>query len=135
MWTCPKCKRVFHRTKQQHSCASKSLKEHFRNKKDAFLLYGHLLKTIRRDVGKVKEISLPCCIHLFGSYDFLAVLPKKDGVLEIRFALDRKLKNKRIFAAVPVSKSSYKNCLTIQSSKNINPEFIEWLRASYQLKT
>ena len=64
----------------------------------------------------------------------MAILPKKDGVLELRFALDRKLKSKRIFACVPLSKNSYKNCLLIKSPKDINAELISWLKQSYNLK-
>ena len=134
MWTCPKCNRIFRREKQQHSCAAKPLNEHFKNKHEAYLLYQKLLKAIGTKVGKFKVLSIPCCIHLFGNYDFMAILPKKDGRLEIRFALNRKLKSKRIFACVPLSSKSYKNCLSIKSTSDINPELIKWLKESYCLK-
>jgi hypothetical protein len=134
MWTCPKCKREFKRAKQQHTCATKPLNEHFKNKYEAYLLYQKLLKAIGSKIGKIKVLSIPCCIHLFGNYDFMAILPKKDGVLELRFALNRKLTGKRITACVPLSASSYKNCLTIESAKDIDSELLKWLKESYHLK-
>ncbi|MBU2229338.1 hypothetical protein KJ810_02945, partial [Patescibacteria group bacterium] len=125
MWICEKCKRTFQREKQQHTCATKPIEEHFVNKHEAYLLYQKLLKTIGSKVGKIKVLSIPCCIHLFGNYDFMAILPKKDGVLEIRFALGKKLVSKRITACVPLSLKSYKNCLLINSAKDIDSELIK----------
>lgn len=78
-------------------------------------------------------ISLPCCIHLFGTYDFLAALPKKDR-LEIRFTLDRKLNDPRVIHCVPVSATLFKNCLDISKTEEISGELLEWLGESYHLK-
>ena len=133
-WTCPKCNRVFRRTKQQHTCATKPLNDHFVNKYEAYKLYQELLKQIGSKVGKIKVLSIPCCIHLYGNYDFIAILPKKDGIIELRFALDRKLKSKRIFATVPLSSTNFKNCLLIKSTQDINAELINWLKESNGLK-
>lgn len=79
-------------------------------------------------------LSIPCCIHPYGKYDFMAILPKKDGVLELRFALGRELKEKRITARIPLSSKTYKNCLFIKSPSDINPELLKWLKESYNLK-
>lgn len=135
MWTCPKCERIFERAKQQHTCATKPIEEHFVNRHEAYLLYQKLLKNIGSKVGRFKVLSIPCCIHLFANYDFMAILPKKDGVLELRFALDKKLVSKRITACVPLSFKSYKNCLLINSAKDIDSELIKWLEESYSLKS
>jgi hypothetical protein len=85
------------------------------------------------NIGKVKIISLPCCIHLFGKYDFLAALPKRDG-LEIRFVLNRVLNGPRLTQSVPMSSSVFKNCFEITSEKEIDNEFVGWLTESYHLK-
>lgn len=133
MWTCPKCHRIFEKTKQMHSCHKVELAMHFKNKEKAKELFDYLREEIEKKIGKCKIISLPCCVHLFGKYDFLAVLPKKDK-LEIRFALDKKLNNKRIKIAVPVSAKSYKNCIEVQDKKEIDEELFNWLKLSYNLK-
>ncbi len=102
MWTCPKCERIFEKTGQMHSCRKISLEEHFKNKEKAKEIFDYLFETVNQEIGKCKIISLPGCIHLFGNYDFLAALPKKDS-LEIRFSLNRKLENPRVIQAVLVS--------------------------------
>lgn len=132
MWTCTKCKRIFEKAKQPHSCQKISLREHFKNKEKSEKLFDYLVEQVN-NIGKVKIISIPCCIHLFGKYDFLATLPKKDG-LEIRFALNRVLNSSRLKQSVPMSTNVFKNCFEITSEKEIDDEFIGWLKESYHLK-
>src|SRR3989304_8709597 len=125
MWTCPKCERIFQKSKQPHSCHKIPLEEHFKNKEKAKKLFDYLVKEINSKIGKCKIISIPCCIHLFGHYDFLALLPKKDK-LEIRFALDRKLDSPRLKQSVPVSTKFFENCIDIKTTEDINKKLIQW---------
>jgi len=131
MWTCQKCGRVFEKENQPHSCKKVPLEDHFANKTKAKELFDYLFLTVNEEIGRSKTISLPCCIHLFGVYDFLAALPKKDG-LEVRFALGRKLVKAKM--SVPISATTYKNCFDIFSTNQFNREFIGWLKESYHLK-
>ncbi len=133
MWTCIKCGRIFEKAKQPHSCNKIPLEQHFKNKDKAKGLFECLVEQINKKVGECKIISIPCCIHLFGNYDFLAVLPKING-LEIRFGLDRKLENSRLKQSIPVSLKSYKNCVDVNSKKEIDEELIRWLKEAYHLK-
>jgi len=133
MWVCFKCDRIFWKANQPHSCNRVSIESHFANKEKARDLFNSLLNRIEKDIGKCKIVSLPCCIHLFGSYDFLAVLPKKDG-LEIRFALNRKLNTSRLKVSVPMSTNVFKNCFNICGEQGIDIEFMGWLKESYHLK-
>jgi len=134
MWTCKKCGRIFKKAKQPHSCRKVPLEQHFKNKDKAKELFDHLVKRIEKEIGKVKIISIPCCVHLFGKYDFLAALPKKDR-LEIRSALDRELKTPRLKTSVPMSSKVFKNCFDICLKKEIDDEFVGWLKESYHLKS
>lgn len=131
MWTCAKCGRIFEKEGQPHSCKKVPLEQHFTNKNKAKELFEYLVKLVNEKIGKSKIISLPCCVHLFGSYDFLAALPKKD-LLEVRFALDRKLAKAKV--CVPISAKTYKNCFNISSKDQFDSEFISWLEKSYHLK-
>ena len=130
MWSCPKCERVFEKTKQPHSCKKVPLEQHFRNKEKAKELFDLLVKAVGRESGEVKVISLPCCIHLFGKYDFLAILPKKEK-LEIRFSFDRKLNSPRLNQAVLMSANVIKNCVEIATAEEIDKELLGWLDESY----
>lgn len=130
MWTCPKCQRIFKKTGQPHSCHNVPLEQHFRNKEKAKELFDKLVKIINHKIGECKIISLPCCIHLFGKYDFLAALPKKNG-LEIRLGLKRKIDSPRLKQCVPMSAKVFKNCFEISSKEDIDGELMEWLKESY----
>jgi len=133
MWTCTKCGRVFKRTNQQHSCKSIPIEQHFENNLLAKDLFDFLLKKIRTQIGKCSIISLPCCIHLYGSYDFLAILPHKDR-LEIRFASNNLINSPRITHTVPLSKNLSKTCIDIKNTEEIDAELLNWLSISYLLK-
>ena len=133
MWTCQNCNRIFEKENQLHSCKNVPLEKHFKNKDIAKGLFNYLVRQINIKVGKCQIISIPCCVHLFGKYDFLATLPKKDK-LEVRFALDRKLTSPRIKTCVPMSVKVFKNCFDISKKREINDEFVEWLKESYHLK-
>ncbi len=133
MWTCSKCGRIFEKAKQVHSCHKTPIDLHFKNKDKARELFDYLVKRINSRIGKCKVISIPCCIHLYGKYDFLAALPRKDG-LEIRFALDRIIDSPRLKQSVPISSKNFKNCIDLGSVKEIDEELIKWLSESYHLK-
>jgi len=133
MWKCPNCNRTFEKNEQPHSCKTVTLDEHFHNKELAKNIFKHLVDTINTRVGKCEIISLPCCIHLFSNYDFLAAILKKDR-LEIRIGLYRTLSGPRVKQTFPLSQTSYKNCLELKSDKEIDEELIGWLEESYHLK-
>jgi hypothetical protein len=133
-WKCPKCNRIFQRKNQMHSCKSFPIEKHFENKDPAKEVYKYLFKVVNKKVGKCKEISLPCCIHWFGNYDFIALLPKKDK-LEVRFALNRKINSPRVFNNFPPSSKYYMICLYIQSKDEVDEELLKWLKESYTLKS
>lgn len=133
MWTCPKCKRIFKNTKQVHSCHIIDVARHFKNKEKAKELFDLLFKKINGEVGKCKIISLPCCIHLFGHYDFLAALPKKDH-LEIRLGLNHKLNFKRVRLNFPVSAKSFKICIDVKEKREIDKQLMKWIGEAYHLK-
>jgi len=133
MWICPKCERIFEKEGQPHSCHKIPIDAHFKNKEKAKKLFDFLVEKINTKVGYCRIISLPCCIHLFGKYDFIALLPKKDR-LEIRFALDRKLDTPRLKQALPLSAKVFKNCFDIITKEEINDELLKWISEAYRLK-
>lgn len=133
MWKCKKCGRIFEKTEQVHSCRSIPLAEHFKNKKQAKEIFDFLVRKINSQIGKVKIVSLPCCVHLFGKYDFLAALPKKDS-LEIRFANDSRINDSRVRLSVPVSQKNFKICLEVNSKKEIDGKVFAWLKHAYFFK-
>lgn len=133
MWKCPECGRIFEKTKQPHSCNKIPIDVHFKNKDKVKELFDYLVKQINSEIGKCQIISLPCCVHLFGNYDFLAAIPKKE-TLEIRFALDRKLDSPRLKQSIPLSTKVFKNCIDMKAKEEVDEELIRWLNQAYHLK-
>lgn len=131
MWTCSKCSRTFRSKSQPHSCSSIPIEEHFQNKAKAKEIFEYLLSQINRQIGQSRIISLPCCIHLFGTHDYLAALPKKDK-LEIRFTLNRKIDSPKLIQCVPISADKFKNCLDLTSLADVNIELLTLINESYQ---
>ncbi|KKP65427.1 MAG: hypothetical protein UR61_C0024G0002 [candidate division WS6 bacterium GW2011_GWE1_34_7] len=134
MWVCTQCDRIFKKVNQPHSCKSIPLEQHFKNKDLAKSLFEYLLQKINTQIGTCKIISIPCCIHLFGNYDFLAILPHKDR-LEIRFAAQEDITCSRITQTVKLSNKLTKICIDIKNRKEIDDELLKWLKTSYHLKT
>jgi hypothetical protein len=133
MWTCPHCGRIFPKAKQPHSCHTVPLEEHFTHKEQAKELFDYLVNQIEATIGKCQKISLPCCVHLFGTYDFLAALPKKEK-LEIRFAYNSKLQSPRIKQRVSLSHTTDKICIDIQKKEEIDTELLQWIKEAYRAK-
>lgn len=134
MWTCPNCKRIFQRIEQPHSCRIFPLEKHFKNKEKARGLFDYLIEKITKDIGKNKIISLPCCIHLFGNYDFLAALPKKEK-LEIHFVSNHILKSPRIRQWTHLSNKNLLNSVDISRKDEIDNELMRWIDEAYHAKT
>jgi hypothetical protein len=131
-WRCPTCGRTFRRTGQQHSCRRVALDEHLTTPetRDRF---DHLLEQVRRHVGPCEVLPLPCCIHLVGSYDFLAVLPRRRG-LEIHFALGRELDDPRIVRSNPISSSTWMHRTDLRDDDDVDERFLAWVREAYDLR-
>lgn len=135
LWACPKCGRTFAKKNQVHSCTVYPLKKHFVGKEEvAVPLFRELKTRIKKDIGSIKIISLPCCIHFFGKYDFAAVYALKDKV-RIHFALDYKLKSSRIDKSSKYSAKRYMHSIDIESKDEIDKELIGWLKEAYHLRT
>jgi hypothetical protein len=130
-WRCPDCGRGFTRVRQSHSCRSVALDEHLRDE-GARALFERLLTIVRADVGACEVVSLPCCIHLAATYDFLAVLPRRDR-LEVRFVLPRRLDDPRITHWSQTGAHAYKHAVDVTDPDDLDPTLLGWIREAYQL--
>lgn len=129
LWKCPKCKRIFRRNKQQHSCAFYPAEKHFEGKAYAKKLYGYLKSTVRKKVGPFTVESLPCCIHFVNkkAYTFAAVFALKDRI-RIHLASEKEQKSSHI---KEFSKMSSFRCLysiDIKDKTEIDAELVRLLK-------
>jgi hypothetical protein len=131
-WRCPTCARTFRRTGQQHSCRRVPLGDHLRSDL-ARSRFEHLLTAVHRVIGPCEVLSLPCCIHLVGSYDFLAVLPRRDR-LEIHLALQREVDDPRILGSNPLNSSCWMHRVDLRTDADVDELFLGWVREAYHLR-
>jgi hypothetical protein len=132
-WRCPRCDRVFRRTRQQHSCRTVRLEEHVAPGDAMREVFDELLARVHREIGAAEVVVLPCCIHLSGTHDFLAVLPRK-ARLEVRFSLRREIESPRITHATRISDTKYKHSTDVATVHDIDEELLGWLREAYHLE-
>jgi hypothetical protein len=132
-WRCPKCNRAFARTGQRHSCRTVSLEQHLPQDGALRGLFDDLLQRLDGTVGPSEVVTLPCCVHLCGTYDYLAVLPRRDR-LEVRFALDREVVSPRIKRSERISANSFKHSIDLGAAREIDEEFLRWVREAYHLR-
>lgn len=129
-WRCPVCARSFTRRNQPHSCKRVPVEAHFAHDGTSRRLFDALLDGVDAHVGPCDVVSLPCCIHLAATDDFLAVLPKRDR-LELRFTLHHPLHSPRILACAQISRDAHKHRVDVSAVEDIDPELLGWLRDAY----
>jgi hypothetical protein len=133
MWKCEVCKREFLRKNQAHSCVYYPLENHFKNKeKVAKPLFDELIKAIEKNIGPVKIESLPCCIHLVGSYSFGGVWALKDKI-KIDFRTNFKIEDPRVLKELKISPTRYMYHLEIKDKTDIDAKLLGWLKIAYNL--
>jgi uncharacterized C2H2 Zn-finger protein len=133
LWKCPKCGRQFERQEQSYSCKSFPAELHFKGKPQGRLLYEKLKRAVRSQIGSFKIESLECCIHFVSTFTFAAVKIFKDKI-QIDFALNRILKNKRIDRFLQLSANRYLYYFDINEADEIDNELIEWIQEAHDKK-
>lgn len=132
-WTCPRCGRQFQKRGQSHSCKSFELSEHFRNNPAGKSLYAGLKNAVKKKVGPFRIESLECCIHLVSTFTFAAVKIFKNKI-QVDFALNRKIKSKRISRTAQMSTRRWLYVVNICDEDEIDKELLEWIREAYTKK-
>jgi hypothetical protein len=132
-WRCTECGRSFARRRQPHSCKRVPVEAHFASKGTARSLFDALRAAVEEGVGACELVSLPCCIHLAATDDFLAVLPKRDR-LEVRFTLHRRIEAPRITGCAQTSRTAYKHSVDVAEVEAIDDELLGWVDEACHLR-
>lgn len=133
LWTCPKCKRKFEKEGQSHSCTVYPVAKHLKGKEVGTRLYNALSSKIKKEIGKFRIESLPCCIHFVSTHTFAGVYVLKDKI-RIHFTLSRKLESPRISNFSQMSAKRYLYSMDIKDEKGMDKELMGWLKESYKAK-
>ncbi len=133
LWTCPKCKRKFEKKGQSHSCTCYPVAKHLAGKEIGKRLYNALTSKMKKDIGKFRVESLPCCIHFVTTYTFAAVYALRDKI-RIHFTLYRKLDSPRIGRFSQISGKRYMYSIDVKDEKEMDKELMGWLKESAKSK-
>jgi len=136
IWKCPKCKRIFKRAKQQHSCTFYPVEKHFERKEYAKELYNHLKSVVKKKVGPFIVESLPCCIHFVTkeAYTFAAVFALKDRI-RLHVASGELPKSSRVKKSLKISFVRYLYSIDITTKNEIDTELIERIKQAFHFVT
>ena len=131
IWKCPKCKRIFKKEQQQHSCTVYTVEKHFERKEYAKELHGYLKKELEKKVGQFIVESLPCCIHFVtkDAYTFAAVFALKD---RIRIHIASSELPKGVENSSKISKVRYLYSIDVKNKKEIDAKLIEQIKKAFQ---
>jgi predicted transport protein len=133
MWTCPKCKRIFKRKDQSHSCILIS-KESLFTKRSPELkkLYDKIVKEVNK-FGKYREETMKSDVIFFKTKStFLGIKVKKDH-LDIEFYLENLENVPPVTKYLQTSKNRVVHLVPIDQPEDINKQLISWIKRSYDL--
>lgn len=133
LWTCPKCKRKFKKRNQSHSCTVYPVAKHLNGKEKAKKLYNALTTQMKKEVGRFRIESLPCCIHFVSTCTFAAVYALRDKI-RIHFTLDHKLESPRISRFSQISAKRYMYSIDIKDEGEPDKELFGWIKQASKTK-
>ena len=133
MWTCPKCKRLFKRKDQQHSCVLITTESLF-DKRPSELkkLYDRISKEVKK-FGDCREETVKLDTILFKTKSsFLGIKVKKDHLV-IEYFLDHLEDVPPVFKYLQTSRNRVVHYVAISDREDINQQLIRWMKQSYDL--
>lgn len=133
MWTCPTCGRVFRRRDQNHSCTLITKENIFDRRSPSLkLIYGKLVKVIKRFGEYRQEALKPDVIFFKTKSTFLALKVKKDRLV-VEFFLDKLEDMPPVYKHLQTSKHRFVHLVAVDDKRDITPQLIKWMRRSYEL--
>lgn len=130
MWTCPKCKRMFKNTNQDHSCMVIDPDSHFINKDPQVKVVFNKILEVVQGFNNSRMNSVKNAILFTSGSNFLAIKPKKKW-LDIEFVLPYEANLFPVYKTVQVNKAMWAHFVRIESESEVDEELIGWLRDAY----
>ena len=87
---------------------------------------------IEKNIGDIKIRPRNCCIHFMAKSAFMAVFIRKDK-MRTHIMLDHEIKSSRISNFHKLSEKKYKYVVYLNDKKDIDKEFLGWVKKAYEL--
>jgi hypothetical protein len=131
-WVCPACRRRFAKTRQWHSCKTRSVESHFDGKDPA--LRGLFDKLVRKleSSGPVRVDAVKTSIHLISRHHFGGVRVQR-GSLRVGFLAREQLSSPRVVRTQTLGPNRFAHVVVLTGRKDVDAELVGWLRAAQAL--
>lgn len=132
MWTCPKCQRIFHATKQWHSCNDKTTEDIFAGKPDDLLLAFDDVLVATMD-WQPNDISAAKKAVVFTNKRAWLIVRPMSKVLDVAFYTDELIIHPRIWKSAPFTKGKdkHRHQIRLAGPGELTADCIELLRRGF----
>jgi len=131
-WTCPDCGKQFRNTNQWHSCASRSIDDHLRNKTPEVR---RIVERLLEDTGAFGAVTISpvkTSIQLKAGATFLSIRPRKDHV-EIEFQTTSERSAYPVYKSIRISKNRVFHAAILEEECDIDEGLLQRIKESYDL--
>jgi hypothetical protein len=133
LWTCPDCGRQFAKQNQWHSCAARTVDDHFQGR-DARLRNTYDALVFRlEEFGPVRVDAVQGSINLISRHHFGAVTVQKRA-LRLEFLLDEEIESPRIVRVQRLGPRRVAHSVKLCAPDEVDEELLGWLRRAYLLQ-
>ena len=126
LWICRVCGRKFAKTKQAHSCRTRSVGHHFTGKdprlKEIFESLIRKLKT----TGPLRVDAVASTINLVSKHHFGGIAIRRD-YLRVGFISDHEIRDRRICRAERVGPHRVSHHVLVSSLSDLDAQLLGWL--------
>ena len=133
LWTCRVCGRKFAKTKQAHSCKTRSVGHHFSGKdprlKEIFESLIRKLKT----TGPLRVDAVESTINLVSRHHFGGIAIRRD-YLRVSFIADHEVRDRRIVRAEKVGDHRVNHSVVVRPLDDLDDQLIGWLAEAQALQ-
>jgi hypothetical protein len=131
-WGCPRCKRLFKRKNQWHSCVQMDAGKHFIGRQPNVKKVFDKILSETKKFGPVNVSTVKNAIMLKSSGTFLAVKPKKEW-LDMEFLLDEEINEFPVHKTFRISKNRVAHFMRLEKPAEVDKQLVNWIKRAYHL--
>ena len=133
LWRCPACGRRFAKSRQWHSCSSRSVDHHFRGKDTRLRRLFDLLIQRLKAAGPLRVDAVKTSVNLISSYHLGGVKVQRDG-LRVGFLAESPIDDPRIVHTLRLGPRRVSHAVVIRNRDDIDAKMLAWLRDAQALQ-
>lgn len=133
MWTCPRCRREFRNTNQNHGCRLIDKEQLFAKRSSQLKTIYEKIVAVVNALGEFRQETVPPDVIFFKTISTFLGVKVKSAWLEVEFFLDHQDNSPIVSKHLQTSANRFVHVVPVDSPANINQQLKDWIRHSYQL--